>query len=411
MQSLHILIYGIICYINVNKNVFIAIETESIEEERMTQAIIEFKDIEKLYGDNVAVEKINLKIMPGDFICFIGTSGSGKSTLLRMINRMIEPTHGEILFNGENIKRFNPIELRRKIGYVIQSIGLMPHMSIYDNVTLVPKLLKWKESRKKEKAKKLIQMVELPEEYLDRYPSELSGGQQQRIGVIRALAADQNIILMDEPFGALDPITRDGVQNTVKYLQEELGKTIVLVTHDMDEALKLATRIVVMDSGKMVQQGTPEEILKNPANEFVEKMIGSERLISAQANNSCVKDIMLSHPITVAKGTRLIDAAHKMKESHVDSLLVTEAGELVGKIDIDQFTKSLNKNILVEDLMVKVPFTVDENDSLRDVVAPILKGGVKFVPVTDDKNQVKGIITRSSLVSLIYGIVWGESND
>ncbi|WP_374286389.1 ABC transporter ATP-binding protein [Lactococcus sp.] len=377
----------------------------------MTQAIIEFKDIEKLYGDNVAVEKINLKIMPGDFICFIGTSGSGKSTLLRMINRMIEPTHGEILFNGENIKRFNPIELRRKIGYVIQSIGLMPHMSIYDNVTLVPKLLKWKESRKKEKAKKLIQMVELPEEYLDRYPSELSGGQQQRIGVIRALAADQNIILMDEPFGALDPITRDGIQNTVKYLQEELGKTIVLVTHDMDEALKLATRIVVMDSGKMVQQGTPEEILKNPANEFVEKMIGSERLISAQANNSCVKDIMLSHPITVAKGTRLIDAAHKMKESHVDSLLVTEAGELVGKIDIDQFTKSLNKNILVEDLMVKVPFTVDENDSLRDVVAPILKGGVKFVPVTDDKNQVKGIITRSSLVSLIYGIVWGESND
>ena len=377
----------------------------------MTQAIIEFKDIEKLYGDNVAVEKINLKIMPGDFICFIGTSGSGKSTLLRMINRMIEPTHGEILFNGENIKRFNPIELRRKIGYVIQSIGLMPHMSIYDNVTLVPKLLKWKESRKKEKAKKLIQMVELPEEYLDRYPSELSGGQQQRIGGIRALAADQNIILMDEPFGALDPITRDGIQNTVKYLQEELGKTIVLVTHDMDEALKLATRIVVMDSGKMVQQGTPEEILKNPANEFVEKMIGSERLISAQANNSCVKDIMLSHPITVAKGTRLIDAAHKMKESHVDSLLVTEAGELVGKIDIDQFTKSLNKNILVEDLMVKVPFTVDENDSLRDVVAPILKGGVKFVPVTDDKNQVKGIITRSSLVSLIYGIVWGESND
>ncbi|MGM9885673.1 MAG: ABC transporter ATP-binding protein [Lactococcus sp.] len=377
----------------------------------MTQAIIEFKDIEKLYGDNVAVEKINLKIMPGDFICFIGTSGSGKSTLLRMINRMIEPTHGDILFNGENIKRFNPIELRRKIGYVIQSIGLMPHMSIYDNVTLVPKLLKWKESRKKEKAKKLIQMVELPEEYLDRYPSELSGGQQQRIGVIRALAADQNIILMDEPFGALDPITRDGVQNTVKYLQEELGKTIVLVTHDMDEALKLATRIVVMDSGKMVQQGTPEEILKNPANEFVEKMIGSERLISAQANNSCVKDIMLSHPITVAKGTRLIDAAHKMKESHVDSLLVTEAGQLLGKIDIDQFTKSLNKNILVEDLMVKVPFTVDENDSLRDVVAPILKGGVKFVPVTDDKNQVKGIITRSSLVSLIYGIVWGESND
>lgn len=377
----------------------------------MTQAIIEFKDIEKLYGDNVAVEKINLKIMPGDFICFIGTSGSGKSTLLRMINRMIEPTHGDILFNGENIKSFNPIELRRKIGYVIQSIGLMPHMSIYDNVTLVPKLLKWKESRKKEKAKKLIQMVELPEEYLDRYPSELSGGQQQRIGVIRALAADQNIILMDEPFGALDPITRDGVQNTVKYLQEELGKTIVLVTHDMDEALKLATRIVVMDSGKMVQQGTPEEILKNPANEFVEKLIGSERLISAQANSSCVKDIMLSHPITVAKGTRLIDAAHKMKESHVDSLLVTEAGQLVGKIDIDQFTKSLIKNILVEDLMVKVTFTVDENDSLRDVVAPILKGGVKFVPVTDGKNQVKGIITRSSLVSLIYGIVWGESND
>ncbi|MDY3042688.1 ABC transporter ATP-binding protein, partial [Streptococcus pluranimalium] len=282
--------------------------------------IIEFKNVRKIYGDNVAVDTANLSVTAGEFICFIGTSGSGKTTLMRMINRMLKPSEGNIYFEGKDISTINPIHLRRKIGYVIQNIGLMPHMTIYENITLVPKLLKWSEDKKKAKAKELIKLVELPEEFLDRYPSELSGGQQQRIGVIRALAADQDVILMDEPFGALDPITREGIQDLVKTLQEKMGKTIVLVTHDMDEALKLASRIVVMDNGQMVQVATPDDILHHPATEFVEKMIGEERLMHAQMDITPVKSIMLKDPVAITADQPVSDAITLMRQRRVDTL-------------------------------------------------------------------------------------------
>ncbi|MCC9752674.1 ABC transporter ATP-binding protein, partial [Streptococcus agalactiae] len=232
----------------------------------------------------------------------------------------------------------NPIELRRRIGYVIQNIGLMPHMTIYENIVLVPKLLKWSEEAKRAKARELIKLVELPEEYLDRYPSELSGGQQQRIGVIRALAADQDIILMDEPFGALDPITREGIQDLVKSLQEEMGKTIILVTHDMDEALKLATKIIVMDNGKMVQEGTPNDLLHHPATSFVEQMIGEERLLHAQADITPVKQIMLNNPVSITAEKTLTEAITLMRQKRVDSLLVTDNGKLIGFIDLESLS-------------------------------------------------------------------------
>ena len=236
--------------------------------------MIEFQHVSKIYkGGKVAVEDVNLSFEKGEFICFIGTSGSGKTTSMRMINRMTEPTKGKILIDGQDIQKLNAVELRRKIGYVIQSIGLMPHMTIRENITLVQKLLKVDQQKQQTTAEKMIDLVELPREMLDRYPSELSGGQQQRIGVVRALAADQDIILMDEPFGALDPITRDSLQDLVKDLQERLGKTIVFVTHDMDEALKLANRIAIMSEGRVVQFDTPENILRNPANKFVEELI------------------------------------------------------------------------------------------------------------------------------------------
>lgn len=209
--------------------------------------MVEFKNVSKIYpGGKVAVENINLRIERGEFVCFIGTSGGGKTTTLRMINGMLIPTGGDITVDGKNIHDIDPIELRRSIGYVIQNIGLMPHMTIRDNITLVPKLLKWPKEKRDARAKELIKMVELPEEFLDRYPSELSGGQQQRIGVIRALAADQQIILMDEPFGALDPLTREALQRLVKRLQQQMGRTIIMVTHDMDEAIRLADRIVII---------------------------------------------------------------------------------------------------------------------------------------------------------------------
>lgn len=373
------------------------------------QPMIEFKNVSKIYGDNAAVDKINLTINPGDFVCFIGTSGSGKTTLMRMINRMLKPSKGDVFFKGQNIAQFNPVKLRRKIGYVIQNIGLMPHMTIYENITLVPKLLKWSEEKKRAKAKELIHLVELPEDFLDRYPSELSGGQQQRIGVIRALAADQDVILMDEPFGALDPITREGIQDLVKSLQEKMGKTIILVTHDMDEALKLATKIIVMDKGRMVQEGTPTDLLRHPATPFVEKMIGEERLIHAKADVTPVKSIMLKNPVSITPDKSLTEVIGLMREKRVDSLLVTENDKtLIGLVDLSALSHRYQKDLLVRDIMTKVSFYVKEDDLLRDTAERILKRGLKYAPVVDKTKHLTGIVTRSSLVDMLYDIIWGS---
>lgn len=373
--------------------------------------IIEFQNVSKVYSGNTAVDNVSLKVMPGDFICFIGTSGSGKTTLMRMINRMLRPTNGTIFFKGEDISHFNPVELRRKIGYVIQNIGLMPHMTIYENITLVPKLLKWSEKAKRAKAKELLELVELPEEFLERYPSELSGGQQQRIGVIRALAADQDIILMDEPFGALDPITREGIQDLVKSLQEKMGKTIVLVTHDMDEALKLATRIVVMNEGKMIQKDTPTGLLRHPATSFVEKMIGEERLMHTQADITPVKSVMLKNPVSITPDKTFAEAIALMRRKRVDSLLVTEDGKLVGWIDIETLGQHYQKNLLISDVISTINFYVKEDDLLRDTAEKILKRGHDYAPVVDSENHLKGIVTRSSLVDMLYDIIWGTQEE
>lgn len=373
--------------------------------------IIEFQNVSKVYSGNTAVDNVSLKVMPGDFICFIGTSGSGKTTLMRMINRMLRPTNGTIFFKGEDISHFNPVGLRRKIGYVIQNIGLMPHMTIYENITLVPKLLKWSEKAKRAKAKELLELVELPEEFLERYPSELSGGQQQRIGVIRALAADQDIILMDEPFGALDPITREGIQDLVKSLQEKMGKTIVLVTHDMDEALKLATRIVVMNEGKMIQKDTPTGLLRHPATSFVEKMIGEERLMHAQADITPVKSVMLKNPVSITPDKTFAEAIALMRRKRVDSLLVTEDDKLVGWIDIETLGQHYQKNLLISDVISTINFYVKEDDLLRDTAEKILKRGHDYAPVVDSENHLKGIVTRSSLVDMLYDIIWGTQEE
>lgn len=373
--------------------------------------IIEFKNVRKIYGDNVAVDTANLSVTAGEFICFIGTSGSGKTTLMRMINRMLKPSEGNIYFEGKDISSLNPIHLRRKIGYVIQNIGLMPHMTIYENITLVPKLLKWSEDKKKAKAKELIKLVELPEEFLDRYPSELSGGQQQRIGVIRALAADQDVILMDEPFGALDPITREGIQDLVKTLQDKMGKTIILVTHDMDEALKLASRIVVMDNGQMVQVGTPDDILHHPATEFVEKMIGEERLMHAQMDITPVKSIMLKDPVSITADQPISDAITLMRQRRVDTLLVTEDRKLIGFIDLESITNQYRKNLLVSDILQKEVFKIREDALLRDASQKILKRGLKYVPVVDEQNHLTGIVTRSALVDMMYDVIWGSQEE
>ena len=374
--------------------------------------MIEFDHVSKIYnGNKVAVEDVNLSFEKGEFICLIGTSGSGKTTTMRMINRMIDPTKGTITINGEDIQKKNPVELRRQIGYVIQNIGLMPHMTIRENINLVQRLLKVDKEEQNKTAERMIDLVELPRDMLDRYPHELSGGQQQRIGVVRALAADQDIILMDEPFGALDPITRDSLQDLVKDLQERLGKTIVFVTHDMDEALKLANRIAIMDNGKVIQFDTPENILQQPANEFVEELLGEDRLLQAKPDTTTVGEIMMHTAVSITPEKSLQNAIRLMREKRVDTLLIVdEDNVLKGFVDVETIDRERRrgKATSVGDIINPNVFYVKEAALVRDSLQRILKRGVKYVPVVDENKHLVGILTRVSLVDIIYDVLWGE---
>ena len=371
--------------------------------------LIEFQHVSKFYkGGKVAVDDINLSFDKGEFICFIGTSGSGKTTSMRMLNRMTDPSKGKILIDGQDIQKINPVELRRQIGYVIQNIGLMPHMNIRENIVLVPKLLKVPVEERNKIAEKMIDLVELPREMLDRYPNELSGGQQQRIGVVRALAANQDIILMDEPFGALDPITRDSLQDLVKDLQERLGKTIVFVTHDMDEALKLANKIAIMSEGKVIQFDTPDNILRYPANDFVKDFIGQNRLIQDRPNIRTVEDAMIK-PITVHVDESLNDAVNIMRKYRIDTIFVVDnQHHLLGYLDIEDINQGLRSKKELIDTMQRDIYRVKVDSKLQDTVRTILKRNVRNVPVVDtDGHTLIGLVTRSNLVDIVYDTLWG----
>ncbi|MGQ3211332.1 MAG: ABC transporter ATP-binding protein [Shinella sp.] len=238
--------------------------------------MIEIDSITKRYGDTTVVDNVSMTIAPRTITVIVGTSGSGKTTLMRMINRLVEPTSGKILIDGEPNSAIPGYELRRRIGYAIQGHGLFPHRTVGENIATVPTLLGWEKSRIDAKVKELLTLFQLdPAAFGPRYPHELSGGQQQRVGVARALAAEPNILLMDEPFGALDPVIRAKAQEDLLAIQKHFGTTIVLVTHDMEEAFHLADKIAVMDKGKIVQYAAPEEMLVNPATDFVETLIGA----------------------------------------------------------------------------------------------------------------------------------------
>ncbi|WP_310648549.1 CBS domain-containing protein [Lactobacillus bombicola] len=274
---------------------------------------------------------------------------------------------------------------------------------------MLPKLLKWPKKKIAVAVNKLIELAQLPKSYLDRYPNELSGGQQQRVGVIRALAANQNLILMDEPFGALDPITRESLQTLVKNLQSKLGKTIVFVTHDMDEALKLATKIVVLHGGHLIQVGSPDEILHYPKNKFVENLIGEKRLSEAKYETVKVKNVMLTDPVKINQTASLTTALAMMKEHRVDTLLVVDfENHFKGYISINELQKKYNQaNKISEILLTKIP-VLRPDEYLRDNFSRILSRAGQYIPVVDDNERLVGIVTRSSLVNVIYEKIWGD---
>ncbi|MEG0440130.1 betaine/proline/choline family ABC transporter ATP-binding protein [Solibacillus cecembensis] len=371
--------------------------------------MLHIEKLKKVYrGGKIAVDDLTLDIQKGEFIAFIGTSGSGKTTALRMLNRMVEPTSGTVTINGKDMMKINPVTLRRSIGYVIQQIGLMPHMTIRDNITLVPRLLQWQKEKSEATARHLISLVNLPESYLDYYPSQLSGGQQQRIGVIRALAAEQDIILMDEPFGALDPITRDTLQDLIKELQRNLNKTIIFVTHDMDEAIKLADKIAIMHEGKLIQFDTPDNILANPINNFVKEFIGSHRLIQQKPNFKTVDEVMIK-AISITIERSLDEAIRLMVKSRVDTLFVTDGdNRLLGYLNVESLTGDARSKKSVSEVYIKDIVYMKTGSKLQDSVRRILKRNLNNIPVVDNQNRLIGLITRANIVDIVYETIWGD---
>lgn len=365
--------------------------------------MIRFENISKVWLDGFkALDDISFHIDEGELFVLIGPSGSGKTTTLKMINRLIEPTQGKIWIDDKEISKENPVELRRNIGYVIQHIGLLPHMTIGQNVALVPKLKKMDPSVYQQKVNDLLTMVGLdPNTYRERYPTELSGGQQQRVGVIRALAAEPPIILMDEPFGALDPISREQLQDELIRLQREIKKTIVFVTHDMDEALKIADRICIMENGKIVQLDTPDHILRHPANDFVRAFIGEDRLNAAGILPD-IEEVMIK-PITAGPNRGLAEAIKFMHKYKVDSLVITGPDNkylgIAKAWDIQQNYR--NEQLTLKDIMVKDFPTIQRDQSLSEAIDKISEHKVANLPVLSTEGELVGVITRASLVDVM----------
>ena len=361
--------------------------------------MIEFQNVYKSYKDKKILENINLVIEDNSIVVLIGESGCGKTTTLKMINRLIEPTKGKIMINGKDIKKTNPIKLRRSIGYVIQQTGLFPHLTIRQNIELISKLEKKEKKMIQEKTMELMKMVGLSEELLDSYPSELSGGQQQRVGIARAFATDPDIILMDEPFSALDPITRSSLQDEVIRLQDKLKKIIIFVTHDMDEAIKLADKIAIMEQGKVVQYDRPEKILKQPVNEFVRNFVGEKRIWDSPKLIK-VKDIMMEHPNCCKENFSVFYCLNKMRMNKTDTLLVIDNEQkLKGILYADSLFNINYENKKAKDFIEDDFITASPNDNIVDLLKIMKENNIKLVPVVDNKNKLKGLITKSSLIT------------
>lgn len=373
--------------------------------------MVKFENVSKAYpGGIYAVKSLDLEIQRGELVVLIGPSGCGKTTTLKMVNRLIEPTSGRILINGRDIREIPPAKLRRQIGYVIQQIGLFPHMTIAQNVGLVPRLLGVPKEEREKRVDELLEMIGFdPKLYRNRYPRELSGGQQQRIGVLRALAANPDIILMDEPFGALDPLTREQLQDELKKLQNTLHKTIIFVTHDMDEALKLADRIVVMREGVVVQIGSPEELLRNPADDFVKEFIGKKRLLRHPEEVS-VGEIMLDSPVTGKPDMGAAEAFQRMQRHQVNSLLIIdEQGFLKGILTsrgVQKGIQAVGNRPKVQELMELVSDTVTPEVSVLTAARLMTRSKYGLLPVVDEEGRLKGLLTNASLVSTFVDVLW-----
>lgn len=366
----------------------------------MTEAMISLTDVTKRFGssERAAVSELSLDIAEGDTVVLVGPSGCGKTTTMKMINRLVEPTSGTITVGGTDIAAQDPVELRRGIGYVIQSIGLLPHRTVRDNIAMVPHLLDWAPDRIATRTRELMEMFELDPDLAGRYPSELSGGQRQRVGVARALAADPPVMLMDEPFGAVDPIVRERLQEQFLSIQQTLRKTIVFVTHDVDEAIKMADKIAILNRGGILEQyATPEEILRAPANDFVESFVGAERGLK-RLSLLIVQNIEIDPGPTVTVDSSGVAAKEAMVASGTDWVSILSDGRLLGWVGRDD----LEDRVRLSDISPR-PFSahVGPQTSLRQVLDSIVTSQTNVAVVVGPDQSYEGIITLERLTGEI----------
>lgn len=361
-----------------------------------TGAEIELVDVVKRYSgqDQAAVDELSLTVPAGEIVMFVGPSGCGKTTSLKMVNRLIEPSSGKILINGEDITTKDPTKLRRTIGYVIQGGGLMPHMTVAENVALVPGLLNWEKKRIQSRVDELLDMTGLdPKIYRDRYPRELSGGQQQRVGVARGLAADPPVVLMDEPFGAVDPITRQRLQDELLSIQEDLHKTIVCVTHDIDEAIKLGDRILILQQGaEIAQYDTPENVLGAPANDFVADFIGAGSRLK-QLSLLRVSDLPLTQPVTCRVGESADEVTRRVQEAGERAVIILD--------DKDRprewvFLRSLHGQDTVPLPDKELQTVIDQRSTLADALDSMLSSSHAGAMVTH-RGRYIGVISYDAV--------------
>ncbi|MCL6270793.1 ABC transporter ATP-binding protein [Sansalvadorimonas sp. 2012CJ34-2] len=346
-------------------------------------------------GSITAADHISMEVPTGEICVLLGPSGCGKTTTLKMVNRIIPATSGRVLIHGEDTSQMNTVDLRRNIGYVIQQIGLFPNMTIEDNISVVPKLLGWSAEKYKKRALELLDLVALdPAIFLKRYPSELSGGQQQRVGVIRALAADPKVMLMDEPFGAIDPINREVIQDEFLKMQKELQKTILFVSHDIDEAVKMGDKIAIFREGKLEQYAAPDDLLAHPANDFIAGFVGNDRTLK-RLQLVTAGEVMQQNPSMVTLDQPLDEALQLMESRDLEAVTVVNREQKpIGMVrrEIAQVHRGSCR-----DHHDGLPTVIYQDDDLRSVVSRLYRVDASWLPVVDGEGYLQGVITQRGI--------------
>ena len=366
--------------------------TEEQSEEQAKENTIELKNVTKRFGNDIAVDNLSLGVEKGTLTMLIGPSGCGKTTTMKMINRLVQLDEGEIKLNGTSVYDINAVQLRRTIGYVIQEIGLFPHFTVFDNIATVPRLLHWDEKKIKKRVEELLDMVTLDSSYAQRYPLQLSGGERQRVGLARALGADPEVLLMDEPFGAIDPINRLKLHDSFLEIQEEIKKTIVFVTHDINEAIKLGDKIAIIRDGKLVQHAASNEILYNPADKFVESLLGQDRSLKALTLKKAKDFISNENVITVSKDTAEDEVLKQLQANNqILAFVLDKNGKLSGRYWLEK-TGQKDK---VEINYDENPVMTEQNNTLNEIVSTMFSSGEQLLPVVNRRGKFLGIIRLS----------------